>query len=285
LSAPAGEGGPVEPRFLDRALELAERGRLSVSPNPMVGAVIVRGGRVVGEGHHGRAGGPHAEAVALSQAGRRARGADLYVTLEPCNHFGRTAPCTVAIREAGIARVVVAIEDPNPAVEGGGIAFLRRAGIVVRRSGAEQARRAAAQNVKFLTFVRRGRPFVLAKWAATLDGRIAASDGRSRWITGEAARRRALELREEYDAVIVGAATVLADDPLLTRRLGKNRGAHRRIVLDGRLRLPERARLLRRGEGALVVTARRADHPKARRLAARGVEVWSLSAGRGGRVE
>lgn len=275
----------VDPSFLDRALELAERGRYGVSPNPMVGAVVVARGRVVGEGYHRRAGGPHAEILALRQAGRRSRGADLYVTLEPCNHFGRTPPCTDAIRKAGIGRVLFALPDPNPLVAGGGAAALSRAGITVRRADAGRARLAARQNEKFLTRAATGRPFVLAKWASTLDGRLADSRGRARWITGEAARRRALLLREEYDAVLVGAQTVRADDPMLTRRLGRNRaGGQWRIVLDGRLLLSERARLLARPRGVVVVTSRRADGAKARRLAARGAEVWSLSGDRHGRV-
>ncbi len=245
----------------------------------MVGAVVARGGRIVGEGYHRRAGGPHAEAMALKKAGRTARGADLYVTLEPCNHFGATPPCTDAIREAGIARVILGIEDPNRSVAGGGLEALRRAGIAVRRADADRARLAASQNEKFLTWASRGRPFVLAKWASTLDGRIAAVDGRSRWITGEPARRRALRLREEYDAVLVGAGTALADDPRLTRRLGSNRAEDQlRIVLDGRLRLSERARLLDPPGRVIVVTARSNRDPRARRLAARGAEIWSLPA-------
>ncbi|MGE5276044.1 MAG: bifunctional diaminohydroxyphosphoribosylaminopyrimidine deaminase/5-amino-6-(5-phosphoribosylamino)uracil reductase RibD [Acidobacteriota bacterium] len=276
---------PLEPRFLDRALELAERGRYGVSPNPMVGAVVVRAGRVVGEGYHRRAGGPHAEALALSQAGRLARGGDLYVTLEPCNHSGRTPPCTDAILRAGIARVLFALPDPNPLVAGGGAAALSRAGVAARRADAGRARLAARQNEKFLVRASKGRPFVLAKWASTLDGRLADLGGASRWITGEAARRRALLLREEYDAVLVGAQSVLTDDPRLTRRLGKALDRpHWRIVLDGRLRLPERARLLRRPRGVVVVTARPVDSPKARRLAARGIELWRLRGSPAGRV-
>ncbi|HYB53861.1 MAG TPA: bifunctional diaminohydroxyphosphoribosylaminopyrimidine deaminase/5-amino-6-(5-phosphoribosylamino)uracil reductase RibD, partial [Thermoanaerobaculia bacterium] len=246
------------------------------SPNPMVGAVVVRRGRVVGEGYHHRAGGVHAEILALRRAGPRARGADLYVSLEPCNHAGRTPPCTRAILDAGIARVIAALPDPNPRVAGGGGAALSRSGVVVLRPGRGRAEAAARQNERFLTWAILGRPFVLAKWASSLDGKIADSDGRSRWITGEAARRRALLWREEHDAVLVGAGTVAADDPLLTRRLGLHRGRQWRVVLDGRLRLSESARLLDEPEGVLIVTSRSADHPKVRRLAARGVEVWSL---------
>jgi len=271
--------------FMDRALALAERGRYRVSPNPMVGAVLVRDGRIVGEGSHRRAGGPHAEVVALSRAGSRSRGADLYVTLEPCNHFGRTPPCTETIAAAGVSRVIFALADPNRGVAGGGLRVLARAGISTIPAGASRERAAALQNEKFLTWCERGRPFVLAKWASSLDGRIAASDGRSRWVTGELSRRRALLLREEYDAVLVGAETIRVDDPLLTRRLGMNAGGfHRRIVLDGRLRLPEAARLLRRPEGLVVVTARPPADRRARRLSARGVEVWSLPGDSAGRI-
>ncbi len=270
---------------MDLALSLAERGRFGVSPNPMVGAVVVRRGQIVGRGYHRRAGGPHAEARALSEAGSRARGADLYVTLEPCNHFGRTPPCTATILAAGIARVIVALRDPNPQVRGGGWKVLSRAGVEILRANPGQARTAARQNEKFLAWSERGRPFVLAKWAATMDGRIAAADGRSRWITGQESRRRALLLREEYDAVLVGAETVRKDNPRLTRRLGMNSGGrHFRIVLDGRLRLPLSARLIRHPEDVIVVTARPERDPRARGLVARGVEVWSLPEGRSASV-
>ena len=277
---------PTELAWLERAFDLAERGRYSVSPNPMVGAVVVRGGRVVGQGHHRKAGGPHAEIVALRQAGSAARGADLYLTLEPCTHRGRTPPCVPAVIASGVRRVVVASKDPNPIVAGRGVSALRRAGIHVVLAPPAWRRRAQEQNEKFFTSIVAGRPFVLAKWASTLDGRIASAAGESRWITGEAARRRALLLREEFDAVLVGAGTVVADDPRLTRRLGRNRTTpHWRIVLDGRLRIPETARVLRGSGRRLVATAAPASHPKARRLAARGVEVWSLPAGRAGAVD
>jgi diaminohydroxyphosphoribosylaminopyrimidine deaminase/5-amino-6-(5-phosphoribosylamino)uracil reductase len=273
----------VDIRWMDRAFALAERGRYSVSPNPMVGAVLVRGGRVVGEGFHHRAGGPHAEVVALRQAGARARGADLYVTLEPCVHHGRTPPCVDALIAAGVRRVIVAARDPNPRVAGRGLRRLSRAGISVLRSGRGWERLAERQNEKFFAWITRGRPFVLAKWASSLDGKIATSRGRSRWISGKEARRRALMLREEYDAVLVGAGTVSADNPRLTRRLGRNRiTPHRRIVLDGRLKSPERARLFREPQGVLVVTALPLRHPKAQRLARRGIEVWSLPGARAG---
>jgi diaminohydroxyphosphoribosylaminopyrimidine deaminase/5-amino-6-(5-phosphoribosylamino)uracil reductase len=271
-------------KWLDLAFELAERGRYSVSPNPMVGAVVTRSGRVLGAGSHRRAGGPHAEVVALSRAGGRSRGADLYVTLEPCAHFGRTPPCADAIVASGVGRVIVAARDPNPLVSGRGLSILRRAGIPVVLADAARRRRAERQNEKFGTWIRERRPFVLAKWAATLDGRIASAAGDSRWITGARARERALLLREEYDAILVGAGTVLADDPRLTRRLGKGRTPHWRVLLDGRLRVSAGARLFRQPENVLVVTARAPNHPTARLLASRGVRVWSLAGRSSGRV-
>jgi diaminohydroxyphosphoribosylaminopyrimidine deaminase / 5-amino-6-(5-phosphoribosylamino)uracil reductase len=277
---------PTDLAFLERAFSLAERGRYSVSPNPMVGAVVVRGGRVVGEGHHRRAGAPHAEILALREAGTQARGADLYLTLEPCTHHGRTPPCAPAVAAAGLRRVVVAASDPNPLVAGRGIAALRRAGVEVIRAPRRWREREAEQNAKFRAWIASGRPLVLAKWASTLDGRIAPAAGKGRWITGETARRGALALREEYDAVLVGAGTVIADDPRLTRRLGWNRATpHWRIVLDGRLRIPEDARIFRGPGRTLVVTAASAGHPKARRFAARGTLVWSLPSRIRGRVD
>jgi diaminohydroxyphosphoribosylaminopyrimidine deaminase/5-amino-6-(5-phosphoribosylamino)uracil reductase len=268
---------PIDLAWLDRAFALAERGRYGVPPNPMVGAVVVRGGKVAGEGWHRRAGQAHAEIRALERAGRKARGADLYLTLEPCVHQGRTPPCAPRVAAAGIRRVVVAASDPNPVVSGRGIRALRREGIEVVLAPAAWRRRAEEQNETFRTAIERQRPFVLAKWASSLDGRIASSRGESRWITGEAARRRAMLLREEYDAILVGAGTVLADDPRLTRRLGKaGRRPHWRIVLDGRLRVPEDAGVLRGPGERIVATARPASSAKARRLEARGVRVWSL---------
>jgi diaminohydroxyphosphoribosylaminopyrimidine deaminase/5-amino-6-(5-phosphoribosylamino)uracil reductase len=272
-------------RLLARVLELAERGRYTVSPNPMVGALVARRGRVLAEGFHERAGDPHAEVLALDRAGAAARGADLYVSLEPCVHFGRTPPCVPRIAASGVARVVVLARDPNPRVHGRGITALERAGIPVVRADAPHRLFAERQNEKFAVWIRLGRPFVLAKWAATLDGKTASATGESQWITGADSRRRAMALREEYDAVLVGAATVLADDPRLTRRLGWNRVTpHRRIVLDGRLRTPVSARVFRTPAGALLVTALPPRHARVRAHERRGVEVWSLPGTRTGRV-
>lgn len=276
---------PEDSVWMGRALELAERGRYTVSPNPMVGAVVVRDGVTVGEGFHRRAGGPHAEIVALARAGERARGADLYATLEPCAHVGRTPPCVEAILAAGVARVIVAAGDPHPLVAGRGARALSRAGVRVLRADGPARRRAERQNEKFRTWAIEARPFVLAKWAATLDGKTATGSGRSQWITGPAARRRGLLFREEYDAVLVGAGTVEEDDPLLTRRLGRNRvTAHWRVVLDGRLSISPRARLLREAEGLVVAAALPETHPRARLLSARGAQVWSVPGSRPGQV-
>jgi diaminohydroxyphosphoribosylaminopyrimidine deaminase / 5-amino-6-(5-phosphoribosylamino)uracil reductase len=270
---------PIDLAWLERAFALAERGRYSSSPNPMVGAVVVRDGRVVGEASHRRAGEAHAEIRALARAGRRARGADLYLTLEPCVHQGRTPPCAPAVVASGVARVIVASTDPNPKVAGRGVSTLRREGVGVVLAPVGWRRRAAEQNERFRNWITTGRPFVLAKWAESLDGKIASASGQSQWITGEIARERAMRLREEYDAVLVGCGTVAADDPRLTRRLGLNRSTvHWRIVLDGRLRVSETAKVFRGGGRKVVVTAVHPSHPRVARLTARGIEVWSLPA-------
>ena len=227
---------------MDEALRLARRGLGRTSPNPAVGAVVVRNGRIIGRGFHRRAGGPHAEVFALAEAGARARGATLYVTLEPCSHFGRTPPCADGVVAAGIRRVVVGTADPNPRVRGRGIRRLRRAGIRVD-VGAREAE-CRALNEDFAKLVVTGLPFVVLKLAATLDGRIATATGDSRWVTGAAARRRVHEMRDRWDAIVVGSETVLADDPELTCRMRGGRNPVR-VVLDGRLRVPLRARVYR----------------------------------------
>lgn len=221
-----------------RALDLADRGSGSASPNPMVGAVLVAGGTVVGQGWHEAPGCPHAEVRALDQAGDRARGATLYVTLEPCSHFGRTPPCAPRVAQAGVARVVAALEDPHPLVDGQGFAILRRAGVEV--SVGVLGDQAARQNAAFLKHVRTGTPYVTLKMAASLDGKVAARDGTSRWITGEEARADVHRMRAAADAVMVGAGTALRDDPALTVRLPGHRGRPPlRVVVDGRGVVPE----------------------------------------------
>jgi diaminohydroxyphosphoribosylaminopyrimidine deaminase / 5-amino-6-(5-phosphoribosylamino)uracil reductase len=267
-------------RLMRRALELAARGLGETNPNPAVGCVVARAGRVVGEGWHRRAGGPHAEVIALGEAGARAKGATLYVTLEPCAHHGRTPPCAPLVRTSGIARVVAAIRDPDPRVGGRGLALLRRAGVRVETGLLAAA--ADTLNARFLTAAREGRPFVLLKAALTLDGRIATASGESKWITSPAQRRQARWLRRLHDAVLVGIGTVLADDPLL---LPQPRTKRRfvRVVLDTSLRLPLASRLVRSAgpkTPVLVLTAARSG-ARRRALEARGVSVVTAPAARG----
>jgi diaminohydroxyphosphoribosylaminopyrimidine deaminase/5-amino-6-(5-phosphoribosylamino)uracil reductase len=227
--------------YMQRALDLAGRARGETAPNPMVGAVIVRGSRVVGEGYHRRAGKAHAEIEALRRAGQNAKGADLYVTLEPCCHWGRTGPCTDAIIEAGIKRVIVATSDPNPKVKGKGIRALRSAGIeVVNGVLRDQARRL---NEVYLNWARNQRPFVTLKLAQSLDGRIATATGDSQWISCAASRKRAHQLRAENDAVMVGMGTVRSDNPSLTVRHVKGRNPYR-IVVTASADLPRSCHLL-----------------------------------------
>lgn len=206
----------TDAEHLARALELAERGRGGTAPNPVVGAVLVRDGVVVGEGWHVRAGGPHAEIVALDAAGEAARGATLYVSLEPCAHHGRTPPCADAVVAAGVTRVVAAVGDPNPKTNGAGLERLRAAGVEVELPGGELEWRARVQNEAFRVWVAEGRPFVVYKAAVSLDGRVTVPG--SRWVTGEESRRRVHELRAAMDAVAVGMGTVRTDDPQLTAR-------------------------------------------------------------------
>jgi diaminohydroxyphosphoribosylaminopyrimidine deaminase/5-amino-6-(5-phosphoribosylamino)uracil reductase len=228
---------------MNRALGLAALGIGETNPNPMVGCVIVKDGQVVGEGWHERAGGPHAEVMALERAGTAARGATMYVTLEPCAHLGkRTPPCAPRVAASGVRRLVVCTRDPNPRVDGRGLRRLRNAGVRVTEGVlAEEARRL---NARFFASCRLGRPFVLLKAAVTLDGRIATASGDSRWITSPEQRRAARRMRRLYDAVLVGIGTVLADDPLLLPS-PRTRRPFVRVVLDSRLRIPSRSQLVR----------------------------------------
>ena len=258
-------------KWMARALALAARGAGETNPNPMVGCVVVKGGRIVGEGSHARAGGSHAEVTALERAGRRARGATLYVNLEPCSHHGRTPPCAPLVRDAGVRRVVVAMRDPNPRVDGRGLALLRRGGVAVELGILKSE--ALLLNERFVLATRAGRPFVLLKAAMTLDARIATAGRRSRWITNPAQRRAARSLRRLHDAVLVGIGTVLADDPLLLP-VPAVRRPFVRIVLDSRLRLPATSRLVRSAARSPVwVLCTEAGASRRRRLEARGVTV------------
>jgi diaminohydroxyphosphoribosylaminopyrimidine deaminase / 5-amino-6-(5-phosphoribosylamino)uracil reductase len=272
-------------RFMRRALELAERGRGLTSPNPMVGAVVVSDGEIVGEGYHERAGGPHAEVMALAAAGPRSRGATIYVTLEPCSYHGRTPPCARAVIDAGIRRVVAALVDPNPRVSGRGLDALRAAGVEVAE--AILTDHAERQNRAFVAAMRLGRPHVTLKAAMTLDGRIADRYGESKWITGDGARAAAHRLRSESDAIVVGVGTVLRDDPALTVRLERPwpREPYR-VVLDTLARTPVTARLIAAGtkSRALVVTGEDADPARIAALTAAGATVVPVGS-REGRVD
>lgn len=240
--------------FMRLALRLAARGLGRTSPNPVVGAVVVKDGRVVGKAYHQRAGEPHAEILALRDAGAEARGATLYVSLEPCHHHGRTPPCTEAIVSSGVSRVVVGCRDPNPGVRGGGAAFLQAQGLEVDVGVlAERCRRL---NDAFIKYVTTGRPLVVAKVAASLDGKIASRSGDSRWISNERSRRYTHRLRLTSDAILVGVGTVLRDNPRLTARLSGSKTKNPlRIVLDTHLRTPPESMVLRQEDGAATVVA------------------------------
>jgi len=243
------------------ALRLAAKGAGWVSPNPMVGAVVVKDGQIVGQGYHRRVGAPHAEVEALRQAGDASRGADLYVTLEPCNHQGRTPPCTQAILSAGVGRVIIATPDPNPQVAGGGAEYLKSQGVAVEMGLLEQEARRL--NEAWFHWVATGRPWVIAKAACSLDGKIASAGGESQWLTGESARAYGHRLRHRVDAIMVGIETALSDDPQLTTRLPRGRGKDSiRIVLDSRLRLPLTAKLLHLDSPSLTWVACTAAAPK-----------------------
>jgi diaminohydroxyphosphoribosylaminopyrimidine deaminase/5-amino-6-(5-phosphoribosylamino)uracil reductase len=272
-------------RFMAEALAEAIKGAGQTSPNPAVGAVIVRGGEIVGRGHHIYAARRHAEIVALDEAGELARGATVYVTLEPCCHVGRTGPCADALVQAGVARVVAAMEDPNPAVAGRGFDRLRAAGISVDVE--PDARRAAeAVNEAYVHFMASGLPLVMLKSAVTLDGKIAAPDDNRGWITSEQARAHVQTLRHRSDAILTGIGTVLADDCLLTDRSGLARSRPLlRLVADSQLRLPLDSRMVRSAAGdvAVATTSAAADERR-RALEQRGIEVLTAD-GPGGRVD
>jgi diaminohydroxyphosphoribosylaminopyrimidine deaminase / 5-amino-6-(5-phosphoribosylamino)uracil reductase len=261
----------ADARHMARALELAERGLYTTTPNPRVGCLILRGDEVVGEGWHERAGGPHAEAIALAAAGERARTATAYVTLEPCAHHGRTPPCAEALVNAGIARVVAAMSDPNPLVAGKGFARLRAAGLEVE-SGCMEAE-ARQLNCGFLSRMSRARPWVRVKIAASLDGKTALSDGRSRWITGAEARRDGHHWRARACALLTGVGTVKADDPQLNVRDVATTRQPARIIVDSRLETPPAARIL--AEGTLIAATMN-EPARAAALTAAGASVLML---------
>ncbi len=275
----------MKPEFMRDAFELARRGRALASPNPMVGAVLVRDGEVVGRGFHTYGGVRHAEVAALAEAGEKARGATLYINLEPCSHQGRTPPCVAALIEAGVARVIAPMADPNPLVAGRGFQKLRDAGVEVVIAD-QFAGEAEKLNEPFLHFMRTGRPLVTLKAAITLDGKISAPDDNRGWITSERARAHVQDLRHDSDAILTGIGTVLADDCLLTDRTNLPRCRPLlRIIMDSQLRLPVDSKMVRTAEGDVVaVTTSAASADRRKSLESRGVRVLVFD-GPGGRAD
>jgi len=275
-------GSEQDERYLRLACRLARKAAGRTSPNPMVGAVLVRGTKIVGTGYHHYAGGPHAEINALKQAGAKARGATLYITLEPCSHQGRTPPCTGALIAAGIREVVAGMKDPNPLVAGRGFQQLRRAGIKVRSGLCQEE---SAQLIEaFAKFITKRLPFVTVKLAVTLDGKIATASGDAHWISAERSRALVHRWRNEMDAVLVGAGTVRADDPLLTCRIAGGRNPFR-VVLDSQLQISPSAQVLRLPDAGktVIATTNRAPLSKVRTLEKLGIVIWRLPS-RNGRV-
>jgi len=263
-----------EETYMRLAIRLAKKARGKTSPNPLVGAVVVKGDEVVGKGFHRQAGKPHAEVVALNDAGEKAKGGDLYVNLEPCNHYGRTPPCTRTIIDRGIKRVFVGMNDPNKAVEGGGGGCLRDNQIFVKTGVLKEE--CEKLNEVYIKYITEGRPFVIIKSAASLDGKIATRVGDTRWITNERSREFSHKLRSEVDGILVGIGTVLADDPRLTTRLSRRKCKDPvRVVVDSRLKIPLRARVLSSESkaGTIIAATEYADREKMRKLEELGVKV------------
>lgn len=274
----------LDEKYMRMALRLAEKARGRTSPNPIVGAVVVKNGKVVSRGYHRKAGESHAEAIALTKAGKKAKGATLYVTLEPCSHTNkRTPPCTPLVVQSGVKRVVVAMIDPNPHVSGGGVKALRKAGIEVL-TGVLEAE-AKKLNEAFIKHVTTGMPFVTLKIAQTLDGRIATAAGESKWITGEEARKEGHRLRDRHDAILVGINTVLKDDPSLTTRIPHGRDPLR-VVVDSKLRVPLTAKILTQRSAAKTCIATLDSMPKDRlsKLLDAGAEIL-IAKGKNGQVD
>jgi diaminohydroxyphosphoribosylaminopyrimidine deaminase/5-amino-6-(5-phosphoribosylamino)uracil reductase len=268
-------------KYMAMALRLAEKAAGRTSPNPMVGAVVVKNGRVIARGWHERAGEPHAEAIALAKAGAAARGATLYVTLEPCSHTNkRTPPCSPLVIQSGVKRVVIAMSDPNPKVSGGGIKAIRKAGIEVVTGVLEP--KARHLNEAYIKYITRGMPFVTLKIAQTLDGKIATASGESMWITGEMARKAGRLLRDRNDAILVGINTILKDDPALTTRIPKGRDPIR-VIVDSRLRIPLTAKVLTQRSTAktIVATLASASKAKVNQVRATGAEVLFVKSDKG----
>ena len=269
----------MQQQYMQQALQIAAYAAGRTSPNPLVGAVIVKDGRVVGQGWHRKAGTEHAEIHALRQAGELAAGATIYVTLEPCSHYGRTGPCSKALIDARIKRVVIAMLDPNPLVAGKGVAMLKAAGIEVETGLLQE--QAERLNEVFLKWIMTKMPFAVMKTAMTLDGKIATAAGNSKWISNEVSRRRVHELRDVYDGILVGIGTVLADDPALTTRLASQSGKNPlRIVVDSRARTPLTAKVVTDGQAeTLIAVTVAAEAAKVEALRQAGVEVLVVNDG------
>ncbi|MDP7133294.1 MAG: bifunctional diaminohydroxyphosphoribosylaminopyrimidine deaminase/5-amino-6-(5-phosphoribosylamino)uracil reductase RibD [Planctomycetota bacterium] len=264
---------------MQRALKLAAKGKGRVEPNPMVGAVVVKSKKIIGEGFHQRFGGPHAEVNAIRAAGRKAKGATVYVTLEPCNHFGKTPPCTELLIRAGISRVVTAMTDPDERVSGQGLVKLEQAGIKVENGLLEDEARKL--NAPYITLRNEGRPFIIAKWAMTLDGQIATFTGDSKWVTGEKARHHVHQVRNQVDAILVGIGTAVADDPLLTCRLPNGRNPVR-IILDSRARLSPKSNLVTTAaEAETIIVTTDATASRCKALESAGCEVLKVRSRQG----
>jgi diaminohydroxyphosphoribosylaminopyrimidine deaminase/5-amino-6-(5-phosphoribosylamino)uracil reductase len=265
--------------WMKRVLRLAEKGRGRTSPNPMVGAVIVKKGEVVGEGYHAKAGTDHAEIVAIKQAREAARGATLYLNLEPCTHYGRTPPCAPAVIEAKVKRAVIGMEDPNPLVRGRGLKSLKRAGLDVEVGVLEKECRRL--NEAYCKYILKKEPFVILKVAATLDGKIATKEGDSKWISGETSRNFVHRIRNQVDGVVIGIGTVLKDDPQLTTRIKNGRDPYR-VILDSRLRIPEEAKVIGISPSkAIIATTELADKDKIESLEKKGVRILIIDSKKG----
>jgi len=275
----------VDEIFMRQVLRLARRGLGLTSPNPVVGAFVVRDGQIIGTGYHKKAGTPHAEIGALSKAGEGAKGSTLYVNLEPCNHYGRTPPCTKAILGSGIRRVVVGTHDPNPHVTGGGCTFLRSKGVEVKCGVLEEE--CTRLNEVYVKYVTKGRPFVIVKGALTLDGWIATQTGNSKWITNEKSRKFVHSLRKRVDAIMVGVDTVIADNPLLTPYLMGNSGSDPvRVIADTNLRVPLDSRVFDSPTSALTIVASGSNvsNTKRKKLEGQGARVIKCQV-RDGRID
>jgi diaminohydroxyphosphoribosylaminopyrimidine deaminase/5-amino-6-(5-phosphoribosylamino)uracil reductase len=261
-----------ELQFMQRAIALAREGSFRVSPNPKVGCVLVKKGKVISRGRHKHFGGPHAEINALREAGVRARGSTMFINLEPCGHYGKTPPCTEAILKAGVKKVVVGMVDPNPLVNGRGLRELKTKGIKIKLGVLRQE--CAKLNEPYIKYITRGVPFVILKSAMSLDGKIATQKGDSKWITSGASRKYAKALRSEVDAILVGIDTVLKDNPGLLSSNSKKRPI--RVIMDSRLRIPLDARVLNSRAPTIVATRKGADKRKIENLQARGIEVLQM---------